>query len=142
MFRLEVLEKYVQKMELDAIAITNHNIFDMGNYMAIKDRLPNCTVLPGIEVDLEGGHILVISNPDDVELYDFSIRCDSVSRKITSPEDTLRLNEFYTIFPNLSKYLLIPHYDKKPYIPKNIISALSDYIFAGEVTSVKKFHWN
>ena len=43
-FSLEVLEKYVQKMELDAIAITNHNIFDMGNYMVIKDRLPNGSI--------------------------------------------------------------------------------------------------
>ncbi len=62
-FSLDVLKGYVEKMALDVIAITNHNLFDMGNYMTIKESLsPNVEVLPGIEVNLEGGHILVISN--------------------------------------------------------------------------------
>ena len=38
-FSLDVLKDYVSKMKLDVIAITNHNVFDMNNYITIKDVL-------------------------------------------------------------------------------------------------------
>lgn len=138
-FSLDVLKDYVSKMKLDVIAITNHNVFDMNNYITIKDVLAPVIVLPGIEVDLEGGHILVISSEDDAEMFDFSTKCDAITRKISSNTDVLTLSEFQAIFTDLSKYLLIPHYDKSPSLPKPIIERLSAYIFAGEVSSVKKF---
>lgn len=139
-FSLDVLKGYVEKMALDVIAITNHNLFDMGNYMTIKESLsPNVEVLPGIEVNLEGGHILVISNQDDAELFDFNNKCEAVNERIIDATDTLSIGEFYSIFPNLNKYVLIPHYDKSPQLPKNVINSLSDFIAAGEVASVKKF---
>ena len=138
-FSLNALKGYVEKMELDAIAITNHNVFDMSNYLAIRNALPDCQVLPGVEVDLEGGHILVVSSQEDVEVYDFSVKCDAVKRLIKTSEDTLSLDEFTAIFQNLSKYVLIPHYDKTPSLLKSVIASLSDYIYAGEVTSIKKF---
>ena len=56
----DVLLDYVAKTELDVIAITNHNLFDYAQYQEIKDALTQIVVLPGIEVDLENGHILVI----------------------------------------------------------------------------------
>ena len=127
-------------MSLDVIAITNHNLFDMGNYMAIKETLsPNVEVLPGIEVNLEGGHILIISNQDDAELFGFNSKCEAVNERINEATDTLSFREFCSIFPNLNKYVLIPHYDKAPQLPKDVINAFGDYIVAGEVTSVKKF---
>lgn len=138
-FSLRVLADYVNKMNIDVIAITNHNMFDMNNYMSVRDTLTSCVVLPGIEVNLEGGHILIISSPEDVDVFDFRVKCDAVSRKILQPTDSLSVVELTTIFTDLSKYVLIPHYDKVPSISKNTISALQDYIFAGEVTSVKKF---
>lgn len=139
-FSMDVLKGYVEKMALDVIAITNHNLFDMGNYMAIKESLsPNVEVLPGIEVNLEGGHILVISNQDDAELFDFNNKCEAVNERIIDATDTLSIRDFHSIFPNLNKYVLIPHYDKSPQLPKDVINFLSDFIAAGEVTSVKKF---
>ncbi len=138
-FSLNVLKDYVQKMSIDVIAITNHNLFDMEDYLAIKAALNPVVVLPGIEVNLEGGHILVITNMDEVELNDFNSKSKAVQDKIVVNTDMITLDEFNTIFTNLSKYLLIPHYDKEPALPKPIIEALQDYIFAGEVTSVKKF---
>lgn len=138
-FSMDVLKDYVEKMKLDVIAITNHNTFEMANYMTIRETVAPTITLPGIEVDLEGGHILVITNPDDEELYDFNNRCEAVSRRITDATTSMTLGEFQSIFTDLSKYVLIPHYDKSPRLPKNIIDNLSDYIFAGEVASVKKF---
>lgn len=138
-FSLDVLKGYVEKRKLDVIAITNHNVFEISNYTVIKDALPSVVVLPGIEVNLEGGHILVITNPDDAELYDFNTKCEAVSRKILQSTDRLTIDEFKSIFSDLSKYVLIPHYDKSPSLPAEVIEALSEYIYAGEVTSVKKF---
>jgi hypothetical protein len=139
-FSMDVLKRYVEKMALNVIAITNHNLFDMGNYMAIKDALsPNVEVLPGIEVNLEGGHILVISNQDDAELFDFNNKCEAVKERIKNANDTLTVGEFCYFFPDLNKYVLIPHYDKSPQLPKDVINYFGDYIAAGEVTSVKKF---
>lgn len=139
-FSLDVLKGYVEKMALDVIAITNHNLFDIGNYMAIKEAIsPHVEVLPGIEVNLEGGHILVISNQDDAEIFDFNNKCEAVRERITDANDTLSIGEFRSIFPELNKYVLIPHYDKSPQLPKDVINSLGEFIVAGEVTSVKKF---
>lgn len=138
-FSIEMLKGYVEKMNIDVIAITNHNMFSSGNFLAIREALDPVVVLPGIEVDMEGGHILVIAAPDDVEIFDFSTKCEAVSRKITSSTESISLVEFKTIFTDLTKYVLIPHYDKEPSLPKPVIEALSSNIYAGEVTSVKKF---
>lgn len=35
-FRMKVLKEYVEKMHIDVIAITNHDLFDYINYMAIQ----------------------------------------------------------------------------------------------------------
>lgn len=138
-FSLNVLKDYVQKMSIDVIAITNHNVFDMENYLAIKTALNKVVVLPGIEIDLEGGHILVITNMDDSELNDFDLKSEAIHNKIATNTDIITLDEFNSIFTNLNKYLLIPHYEKEPALPKPIIEALQEHIFAGEVTSIKKF---
>lgn len=138
-FSLEVLKDYVLRMGIDVIAITNHNVFNMADYIAIRGALEPIVVLPGIEVDLEGGHILVISNSDDAELYDFTGKCSMVSSINDTSTSTMSLADFRNIFTDLNKYLLIPHYDKTPPLPKPAIEAMKDYILAGEVTSVKKF---
>lgn len=138
-FSLEVLEDYVNQMQIDVVAITNHNKFHLAQYLQIRDRLDEKTVLPGIEVDLEGGHILVIANKEDADLYDFNAKCEAVSAINTKNTDTMSLDSFKSIFTDLNKYVLIPHYDKSPSVPKPIITALSNHIHAGEVTSVKKF---
>ena len=66
-----VLSEYVEKTKLDVIAITNHNLFNLEQFQEIKDDMSQIIVLPGIEVNLECGHILVITNNDDTELFDF-----------------------------------------------------------------------
>lgn len=64
-FSMDVLRDYVQKMHIDVIAITNHNLFDYNNFMVIQRELSNTIVLPGIEVDLEKGQIDVTSLSKD-----------------------------------------------------------------------------
>lgn len=130
---------YVEKTGLDIIAITNHNLFDYTQFQEIKNALPNIIVLPGIEVDLERGHILVITNNDEGTLFDFNAKCEEVTKLIKTENDDITYNTFIRVFGDLSKYLLIPHYEKDPKLHKDVIEKLDRNIIAGEVSSVKKF---
>ncbi|MBN8650375.1 MAG: histidinol-phosphatase [Cytophagales bacterium] len=135
-FSLDKLKEYVRCMEIDCIAITNHNTFDKEQFEIISSSL-DITVFPGIEIDLEGGHILLISDNKDHE--EFGEKCAQVKAEILSNTDYISLEKFCLIFTDLSKYLLIPHYDKKPVIKQEVINKLKHHISAGEVTSVRKF---
>lgn len=65
-YDINKLQEYVVTEKLSCIAITNHNLFDRNNYECISNTL-NIPVLPGIEVSLEKGHMLVIGNVEDVD---------------------------------------------------------------------------
>ena len=137
-FSLPKLKEYVDNLSLDCIAVTNHNLFDLQQFNQISAQL-GITVLPGIEIDLENGHLLLIS--ENTELEDFESKCNQVCNLIRSSTDFLTFEQFKNIFTDLSKYLLIPHYDKKPTIRTEIIEQLKPHITSGEVTSAKKFKY-
>lgn len=140
-FSMDKLKEYITQLAIDGIAITNHNMFELEQYKEIRDELSDiCTVLPGIEINIgknNFGHLICITEQDDIE--DFSTRCLTIQNKITTSKDFITLDELKQIFSDLGKYLWIPHYDKKPIVDSDIISAMRDYILCGEVGSVKKF---
>lgn len=138
-FSMEILEQYVKDRKLDAIAITNHNMFDLAQYREIVSKLTGVVVFPGIEINvgINAGHILVIAKQDDVE--EFSYKCECVKQEIKSEKQSITLDKLKSIFGKLDRFLLIPHYDKKPNIDKKILEELKDNIFCGEVNSIKKF---
>ncbi|MDH1700040.1 histidinol phosphatase, partial [Acinetobacter johnsonii] len=130
---------YVSEGKLDAIAITNHNMFDLLQFQEIKSQL-GIKVFPGIEIDIEGTHILVIA--EDNELHDFKMRCDKITEMIPDKETSISIAEFRDVFVELSNYLLIPHYKKSPEIKEETLNQLSNFITAGEVTSPRKFAYS
>lgn len=135
-FCLDTLIQYIDKLNLDCIAVTNHNLFDYHQFMHICEHI-RITVLPGIEIDLEKGHLLLIS--ENTELEDFATKCEKITDLIKTPEDYISVGQLNEIFGDLGRYLLIPHYEKKPNIPEEIIAKLHPHIHAGEVTSARKF---
>lgn len=137
-FDLSKISEYVDKLKIDALAITNHNIFDMNQYNQIKNSL-TIPVFPGIEIDLEGGHLLIITDTDEFEVSNFDEKCKQVSAIIKTNTDTLTLTQLNSIFLELNKYILIPHYDKSPEIKQAVITSLQPHITSGEVASVSKF---
>lgn len=135
-FSMEKLKQYVEAAELDAIAITNHNTFDANQFREIEDTL-TIPVFPGIEVNLESCHILIITESAKCDILE--IAAGKVEEKVRAPTDYISVDELLDIFGNLNDCLVIPHYDKKPAIRADTLRKLSDYITAGEVDSAKKF---
>lgn len=141
-FDVNVLKNYIDTMNIDAIAITNHNLFDIKQYKDILNKIPNTIIFPGIEINIGNncGHMLVITKPEEIE--DFNSRCLKVTSLIHSSEDAINISQLKEIFGELERYLLIPHYDKKPHVDKHILEDLKPYILCGEVNSIKKFIYN
>jgi hypothetical protein len=135
-FCMGTLKRYVTEANLDAIAITNHDMFDAEQFRAINESLP-IAVFPGIEINLDNGHILLISDGSNVE--DFESRSEEVSRRISQIGDSITVGDLEDIYGNLRNYLIIPHYDKKPSIRGQALEELLSYVTAGEVDSAKKF---
>ena len=135
-FSLETFKRYVEEAYLDAVAITNHDVFDADQFREIHKAL-NVVVFPGIEINVAKGHILIIG--DASQLDDFEAKAKEVSRKITKTSDFLSVEELIAIYGDLSQYLVIPHYDKSPPIRGEALEQLLPYICAGEVDSAKKF---
>lgn len=135
-FDLASLKEYVEKLEIDCIAITNHNLFDKVQFEKICQEI-KIKVFPGIEIDLEEGHLLLISENENID--DFAVKCQKIKDLILTKDDSISYNKLIEIFPDLKNYLLIPHYDKKPNIKHDTLIKLGDNIFVGEVTSLRKF---
>ena len=135
-FSMQKLTEYIEVCHLDCIAVTNHNLFDLAQFREIQEK-SSITVFPGIEIDLEGGQLLLISDSDD--LGGFAIKCQNVTENCPNKKDSLSTELLNKIFGDLSNYILIPHYDKKPRISDETIKKLAPFVTAGEVTSPKKF---
>ena len=135
-FSMDTLQSYVECKELDAIAVTNHNLFDRKQYEEICEKI-SVPVFPGIEIDVEQGHLLLITSPDDLD--DFEPRCKHIQGKNSTNTSWISEDDLLEYFPNIGKYILIPHYDKSPKLELHRIPKIKDYITCGEVTSVKKF---
>lgn len=135
-FSMDSLIKYVDDMKLDIIGITNHNLFDVEQFKEICNEL-DIKVLPGIEINFEGGHLLLLSENDNLD--DFVNKCKKIEEKIRSTNDNINKEELIEIFEDLNEYLLIPHNPKKPKVPIQIIKEMKYYISAVEVSSIKDF---
>lgn len=138
-FSIEKLIEYVDTLNIDGIAITNHNLFDQEQFLMIQEKLSGkCVVMPGIEISVgeeDYGHMLCIADDDD--LYSFSTRCQSISESIHNGKVSLR--DIDRVFPEEGRFLWIPHYDKKPRVEPDVIKAMGKRVLCGETSSVKKF---
>ena len=135
-FDIDKMLLYVQTLKLDAIAITNHNMFDKEQYNSIKQKL-NISVFPGVEVDVENAHMILITDENDLD--NFCEQCNQLKEKMEDGRRFISYDEFVAIFSNYEQYLLIPHYKKKPAMQQQIIKKFGKNITRGEVDSIKKF---
>ena len=137
-FEPEVLEEHVKHNKLDAVAITNHNRFDLQNYREACNAVPDgVVVFPGVEVNVKGFHTLVISSGRDIEV--FNRACGELP-ETKQGDEGISIEEFKRLFGD-SRYVVIPHYKKKPSIPSSDLEALGDIVTALEVSSEKKWEY-
>ena len=125
-FSMDTLQSYVECKELDAIAVTNHNLFDRKQYEEICEKI-SVPVFPGIEIDVEQGHLLLITSPDDLD--DFEPRCKHIQGKNSTNTSWISEDDLLEYFPNIGKYILIPHYDKSPKLELHRIPKIKDYCY-------------
>tara|TARA_R110002072_G_C7954508_1_gene533467 strand:- start:439 stop:2463 length:2025 start_codon:yes stop_codon:yes gene_type:complete len=140
-FSMDTLTSYVLERKLDAIAITNHDLFDIAQFSQIAEIL-EVPVFPGIEINMQSGHLLVI---DDINrLEEFQEKADKIRAIVKKVEDYVTFDKLIEIYGDLGEYLVIPHYQKKPAISGDELNWILPYAFAGEVDSPKKFvrMWN
>ena len=97
-FDMDSLVKYVQSQKIDVIAITNHNVFDRKQYEQICSHLPSTLVLPGIEIDIDGGHALFLSDKEPQALYAFEAICKQIAPLVNSQDETIPFEQIETIF--------------------------------------------
>lgn len=137
-FSFEQLRQHVMDNRLDAIAITNHNMFDNEQYEQIADRLSDiCAVYPGVEVSALGCHILVITNPE--EAPNLALSCDDVQRVLGgNTHASMDFQSFINAFPFLDESIVVPHYSKEPAISLQNLSNLGGCVSAVEVSSLSK----
>lgn len=138
-FEFDVLKfrEYVETTGLHAVAVTNHNLFNLEQFNEIVDALSGVKVFPGIEIDYEDGHMLLIA--ENEALDDFEVKCGQVEAE-HNINGKVKYAKLVEIFEDLDKYIIIPHYDKDPKIGRVHIDALRGEITAGEVGSQKRFH--
>lgn len=136
-FDLTKFQEYTDDLSIDAVAVTNHNVFDLEQFKEISESLRDVVVFPGIEIDFEGGHLLLIGENNNLD--DFHQKCESIENEFNGG-NKITVEKLREIFGDLGSYLLIPHYDKNPTVRQSAIDSLKDHVFSGEVTSPKKFH--
>jgi predicted metal-dependent phosphoesterase TrpH len=136
-FNISKFQVYVDNLSIDAVAITNHNLFDLAQFNNILSGLQNVVIFPGIEIDFGSGHLLIIGENEN--LNDFNQKCALVKSDLEA-SGQININRLKEIFVDLDKYLVIPHYDKKPNVSLSMVESLKPQVFAGEVRSPKKFN--
>jgi len=117
----------IMSTEVEIIAITNHNVFDLTQFMKIKDGIiEGIQVWPGIELDvLENGtrgHLLVIVSPK--QAVEFSEVVAKLTRDSTPDEFTITIEVVLHNFDNFGP-LYVAHYKQKtPSIPDEAFEKL------------------
>lgn len=135
-FDSNVLLERVKSNHLDAIAVTNHNVFNRANYEEVRSCLPESVcVFPGVEVSVEGFHVLVIASPNRTDSLEEA--CSKIPN-IKQGDSGIAIGEFRRLFGDGS-YIVIPHYKKKPSISSHELELLTDLVTALEVSSDKKW---
>src|SRR5690625_353164 len=136
-FSLEWLRDYVSKAKLDAIAITNHDLFDKENYLEIKRSLEklNCEVYPGMELSLEAGHVNIVFDSTEIEnLSSFSYW---IERNKPEPNSIISVAEFTENMDNWSDGIYIFELGKSNSL--NVPEELNNIIAVGGVSNQLKF---
>lgn len=143
-FSQDWLKRYIDIAKLDAIAITNHNLFSIENFQQIENAIPNVTVFPGMEIDLNynrgKGHVNLVYPNNDKYLEELSAASGYMEH--FSKNDSLLLDDFFKYFPSYQDGIYVFETGKSKSMKKP--EELSDVVSVAGVQSGLKFQklWN
>jgi predicted ATPase len=105
----------VLSTDVEIIAITNHNVFDLAQFENIKDGVgEDVQVWPGIELDIldngSNGHLLVIVSPESAS--EFSIAVEELIKDSSPDSFTATIDEALEKFDSF-KPVYVAHYKQK-----------------------------
>lgn len=113
---IELFKEKVEEAEVKMVGITNHNYFNKDEYLLFRDFVKdNCYVLPGIELDVEGnlektkGHIILISDPNQVDL--FNDKLVAILKNIKPDDFCINSHALYEAFKDMD-IIYIAHFLK------------------------------
>lgn len=119
----------VNSVDVKIVGITNHNCFDLKQYISFKETVQNDFLIwPGVELDVQGvnnekGHILIVVNPKVVDKFDeklSNIIGDTVCDDFICSLDTL------SNFANSLDCIIMPHYFKPKSLDEESINYLKE----------------
>ena len=113
----DIFREKIMDADVKIVAITNHNAFDYGQYILLKDKVRDvCAVWPGVEIDIQGSdkrkfHLIVVANPDNAEGFASGVNRLFDGRNL----ETCKLS-IQEVFDELHIYdvIYIPHFHKTP----------------------------
>lgn len=115
----ELFRQKVADADVKIIAITNHNSFDLSQYIELRDAVENtCQVWPGVEIDIKQElgnkwHLVVVANPENVER--FADRIMEMFNNKCLETITCTIKEVFESL-NDCDVIYIAHFHKKPSI--------------------------
>jgi len=110
-------ERIIKSTEVKILAITNHNHFDLAQYLQFSERMGSiCQIWPGIELDIvendKRAHLIVIVNPKNHLKFNRKVRELLLTK--TPDNFTITIEDTVNNFDSLDS-IYIPHYfAKKP----------------------------
>ncbi len=123
----ERFAEIVSSTDVQILAITNHNFFDLDQFNQIEDLIDDhIQIWPGVELDIVENdvrsHLLVIVSPINAQAFDHAVS------QITADQDpdnfTTTIEETLATFEQLGP-LYVAHYkQKKPAMPETTINQL------------------
>ena len=127
----EMFVEILSETDVNILAITNHNHFDLKQYEEFRDGVEtHCQIWPGIELDiLENGkksHLIVICNPNNYEAFDLAIK--EILEGVNPDTFTISLKETVQKFDSLDCIYIAHYFVKKPNLGDKEIEILIDLV--------------
>jgi hypothetical protein len=113
--------------EVRVVAITNHNVFDLGQFQDIQARIgTNAHAWPGVELDVYDdhgrGHLLVITSPSLAERFSAAVM--ELTKGHTADSFKVRIPDVLATFDAMEP-LYVAHYkQKRPSVSDDMLAIL------------------
>lgn len=134
------LSDYVRISHLNAIAITNHNLFDIEQFTEIKQFIEmneNVKVYPGIELSILTGHMLLIYNDTDNFINELHEANTKLAILDLGKSGGVSLAQFYNIFPSWKEAILVVDLNKSNGF--DVPEELNESVIVGGVANQQHF---